>query len=155
MTKIIETTFEEIVVASLEKIAFLFLDPIPSEECPQELDLHARIQFEGPSSTGSIHLFADENFAQEMAAGLLGTEPEEISPEDAKLAMKELANILAGELIVRLGAQQKEFFLGLPELLEGSADPSSDPNGEEDCLWFHFEGEEGHLSCKVLSKSDS
>ncbi len=154
MANIIETTFEEIVVASLEKIAFLFMDPIPSEESPLELDLHARILFEGPSSTGSIHLFADQSFAQEMAAGLLGIEPEEVSTEDSKNAMKELANILAGELILRLGAKKEEFFLGLPELLESTSKDCSDPH-EGDCLWFHFEGEEGHLSCKVLSRQGS
>jgi CheY-specific phosphatase CheX len=148
MTKILETAFEEIVITTLEKIAFLFMDPIPLEGSPSELDLQTRIQFEGPFSRGSTLFSADLSFAKEMAAGLLGIEPEEVHKEDAEAAMKELTNIIAGELILRLGARKDEFYLGLPELLKpGSLDLNNSEEGES--LWFHFESDEGRLSCQV------
>ncbi len=148
MPKITESAFEEIVITALEKIAFLFMEPIPLDEAPTSLELQTRIQFEGPFSKGSVQVLADLSFAQEMAAGLLGVEPEEIGREDAEAALKELSNIIAGELILRLGAREDEFYLGLPELIPtGTTLHQKDQEG--DSLWFHFESDEGRLSCLV------
>ncbi len=148
MTKISETAFEEIVIITLEKIAFLLMEPVPTVECPSKLPMQTRIQFEGPLSRGSAHFFADESFAKEMASGFLGVEPEDVSTEDAQGAMKEFANMIAGELVLQLGAREDEFYLGLPEIVKpGSVDLNTPEKGES--LLFHFEGDEGHLSCKV------
>lgn len=105
---------------ALERSAFMFAEPAcddtgssPPASTPA---LHALVSYEGPSS-GCVAVAADEAFARELAAGLLGVDPDEVSVEGEGLdALRELANVLGGCVLRELGAEALPFHMHVPQL---------------------------------------
>lgn len=86
--------------------------PPPLEGCR-----FARISYRGPSE-GRLVLAGTEGFVRELAASLLGAEPEEVNVDSqGGDALKEMANMVGGSVIMALSGGACEFSLGLPELV--------------------------------------
>ena len=75
----------------------------------------ARIEIQAATGPERITLFfcLVPEFARELTANMLASEPEEVSEEDIKDVMGELANMVAGSCINKLDPTQWK--LGLPE----------------------------------------
>ncbi len=101
----------------LEQFAFMFLAPVESGLAPLRgrMFLHAGIKFSGPFS-GWLSLSAAPSFCSLLAANVLGMEPDELTPEHAEDALKELVNVICGELLVALAGKAAIFDLSVPEL---------------------------------------
>lgn len=111
----------EMVTDALERTCFMVSDPSDEAAAAERgytLDRCARIAYNGPSA-GCILAVASKGFIEELASSLLGCEPDEINLEvEGRDAIKELANILGGSVILELGGDDCEYRLGLPEEAE-------------------------------------
>ncbi len=107
---------------ALERLAFIMADPAEDGCPPVEGEFAVVINFAGDAS-GTVVLRCGEGFARLLAAGLLGSEPEDVTldPEGWD-ALREFANIMGGSVIRELGAESRPITLGLPENGEGGAD---------------------------------
>ena len=98
-----------------------------------------------------MHLAASEGFICELASSILGVEPEDVDPAiEGEDAIKELANIVGGSAILKLGGEKCEYSLHLPELIQASDLPSSD-NNTQVC----FVESEGELLKVIWQPTDS
>ncbi|WP_212636811.1 chemotaxis protein CheX [Desulfacinum hydrothermale] len=65
------------------------------------------------ANSATLILWLSPHFAKELAGNLLALEPHEISEEDVKDAMGELANMVGGSWVKQL--EPSEWRLGLPD----------------------------------------
>lgn len=108
----------------LERTAMVLAEPAVEGAAPASATRCARIVFSGPTR-GTLMLCADDGFVRELAAGLLGIEPSEIDVDTQGAdALKEMANMIGGSVIVALSGETCEYSLGLPELVAPSATPA-------------------------------
>lgn len=108
---------DEVVLQSLERMAFILADPC--EASVDEGALKRRIDFRGPGVVGELIIAASEGLAREAASGMTGLEAAEFDEEALCKVLDELANIIGGEVVVLLGGREKPFKLGLPGPLDG------------------------------------
>ncbi len=95
---------------------FGFLTPLaPMAPLPQaEQDLVVEIAFSG-SGSGRVVLACATSVASQLAANLLGHDPEaSVAEEDLIQAIGELVNITTGHLLVALAGDSAEFRLSVP-----------------------------------------
>jgi CheY-specific phosphatase CheX len=111
----------EIALTALERSAFVFAEPAASDARMPRPTTFARIRVSG-SVRGELHLGASEGFLRELAASLLGVEPEEVDPAaHGSDALKEMANMIAGSVVIRYDGENRAYTLGLPEVSSGEA----------------------------------
>ena len=118
---ITQEDLRSIATDALEQLAFVMVTPT---EAADGADCrHATISYSGAAS-GTVTLSTTMGFLRELAAGLLGEEPEDVNPEDAEGALLELGNIIGGSVIERLGATDERYMLGLPSAASGPSTSS-------------------------------
>jgi hypothetical protein len=115
-----ESTVRQVFCDVLEGFAFMFVEP-PDEEVPPPDGplLAARMGFSGPRA-GTVLLAVPEPLARELAANVLGVEPD----DDAAMpgdALKELLNVVVGNLLTALAGDEPVFDLTIPELVQFAA----------------------------------
>ncbi len=102
----------------LEQFAFMFCEPVPIAELPrpQEDLMHASMGFKG-AVTGALELVAPVEFARQLAANALGIDEEDEQMDAAGDALRELLNMLCGQLLTTLGGAEPVFDLTIPEVV--------------------------------------
>ncbi len=117
MSKTTLPTLPKIFSDVLGELAFVFPSE-PDEDTPKpRYTLQARIAYSGAKS-GMLRLRCDGRFASTIAANLLGLDPEDSAAEQARLdALKELLNVLAGNLVTELYGTEGLFELSIPEVV--------------------------------------
>lgn len=113
----IKNKLNEVLADVLEKQAFMFAEPAEIENlaAPLTENYRASMSFEGPYS-GRITLAAPLEMCREIAANVLGIEPdEEISEASAKDSLKEVLNVLCGNLLTALAGSGPEFDISIPD----------------------------------------
>ena len=119
MPKVMNNVLIESLTEALETIAFMMALP-PEDELPTPTKgVLVRIDFAGPES-GTVELWADNEFAQMMTANMMGLEPDDEEAQNKSLdAVKELANITAGILLTKLTDSPADMFnLTVPQAQE-------------------------------------
>ncbi|MCW8130061.1 MAG: chemotaxis protein CheX [Planctomycetota bacterium] len=111
--KTLETVFPDI----LQQAAFAFGEPSAPGDLPFPEDgLLGGIRFSG-SSAGSVQIAAPTALAGELAANALGLEPgDELVPGHAEDALRELLNIVCGNLLTAWAGEKAVFDLTPPEV---------------------------------------
>ncbi len=113
----------EATVTALERTAMVLAEPATDADDHEPATAYARILYNGPTS-GTLTLAATDGFLRELASSLLGVEPEEIEVAEQGLdALKEMANILGGSVIVAMSGDTCDFSLGLPSIVSTSDAP--------------------------------
>lgn len=128
-------TLERLVTNALERTAFVLSDP---KDCtaPVTFDRHAHITYKSELEEADIFLSASEGFLRELAGSMLGVEEDDPSlVAELGEMLSEMANIIAGEIVVALGGEEQRFVLGIPELVAVGSVPA----------------EEGPFACGVSS----
>ncbi|TVQ51740.1 MAG: chemotaxis protein CheX [Phycisphaerales bacterium] len=128
MSQLTSERLMELTILALERTAFVMADPAESsaEDAVAATSHVAKINYAGPEG-GSVVLCASDGFLREFASSLLGVEPEEVNPKcEGADALKELANIVGGSVILELGGDNCPYSLGLPSLVETSVIPPID-----------------------------
>ena len=104
----------------LEQMAFMFADAADADEPPPppESPLLAHMTFRGAMS-GKLSLAVAADMCPEIAANLLGTEPEEgADPKISRDALKELLNVTCGHVLTALAGDEPVFDLTVPQVEE-------------------------------------
>jgi len=138
---------ESLTLGALERIAFVLADSV--REAEATFDRHTRIEYAGNGESSQIQLSATDGFLIEFVSSLLGLEPESIEPAvQGQQALNELANIIAGEVIAKLGGGEIQFDLGLPSTIE-----SAIADAWEADLRCRFKVEDGCLEVAIQRES--
>lgn len=104
-------------ISALERTAMVLAEPAEDTDGYGSVSRYARVAYSGPSH-GTLTLCANDQFMCDLAASLLGVEPSEIDVDDQGVdALKEMANILGGSVIVAISGESCDYSLGLPEIL--------------------------------------
>jgi len=128
MNSMLSRKLVEVTAATLEKLAFIFT--FPTEDAPvmdgpaQEV---VRVDFSGPFH-GSMELSLPASAMIELAVNMLGAEDGEVlTPEQQRDALKELINVVCGNLLPILAGHTEEFNLRPPYMVGGESPAWSDP----------------------------
>jgi CheY-specific phosphatase CheX len=111
-----QTAMKDAISKVLETMFFataLFEDadePKSGEELPYQYD--ARINIHGDQKVITLFCLSSDRFARMITADFLGVKEDQLSLQEIADAMKELANMVAGELASRLG--EAAWRLGIP-----------------------------------------
>ena len=117
-------------LSALERTAMVLAEPAIDTQGLEAATRFARISYAGPG-TGTLTLSANDAFLRDLAASLLGVEPDEVDVADHGIdALKEMTNILGGSVIVALSEDSCEYSLGLPETVSKADDSIVDDNSQ-------------------------
>ena len=106
------TTFLEVV----EQLTFMFGEQVPKDELDSEgvAFMKAAMTFDGDLK-GSLVVAVPQSVTVEIAANILGLEPEEVQPEDMRRdALAEMLNVVCGHVIMSLVGGNANFKLDAP-----------------------------------------
>jgi CheY-specific phosphatase CheX len=115
--KSLEPVLLEVVSDVLEQFSFMFTEPSEGNlfNCFGPHLLQAQIVFKG-SVCGGLSMFAMAPFCVQLAANVLGMEPEDVSYDHAYDALKEVVNVVCGEFLLRVGGKKQVFDLSIPKI---------------------------------------
>lgn len=117
----------EIGESVLQKLAFLFAYPAENVSAsPVQEMIAAEVTFSGPYS-GKVRIAITPDVLPEMAANMLGIEEDDTIQTTQHDALKELANVLCGNLLPRIFGKHVVFSVGLPQILEFVNGMKDDP----------------------------
>lgn len=115
--KLPDNELYELVSGILEEAAFIFTDPAQEIESRSEDAISVLLPFTGDSA-GSLVLTTGANICTEIAANLLGIEPDDpLALTKATEAQGEILNIIAGKLLVELLGNHTNYTIGIPEAI--------------------------------------
>lgn len=122
--------------------AFVFVDPLPVSQQPDSATWEAigvELSYAGPQK-GHLSLWASMPAIRNLCANMIGAEEGDSIPLDKLVdALKEILNMIVGNLLTVVYGEEPVFELGLPLLVNRSrlaTDLSCSVN-----LWFSAEGE--------------
>jgi len=105
---------------TLSKLAFIFADPQDPDAPPTEPQrgLLARLTFRG-SVQGTLEMALTAPLGTEIAANILGCEPDDEEAEKASIdSVKEVLNVMCGQILPQLYGEDNLFDLSAPEIQE-------------------------------------
>ncbi len=117
MTTDTQQTLESVVEETFEALAFMFPDgrdepPPPIESCPT-----VSVAFTGPFE-GELHLAVSPDMFGALAANMLGLEEGESPSENQKVdALKEMANVICGNLLPVISSPREVFDVHEPRIM--------------------------------------
>jgi len=138
----VRSLFLEVLGEVLERFAFMFVEVVDkfNESDTDKCDyLYVMITFTGKTQ-GAISLTAPEGLCREMAANILGVDAEELTSQSGEDAIKELVNILCGELTVRLYGDKDVFNLTVPCLYRVGWDKWREITVDSESIKLSLEG---------------
>ena len=105
---------ETVVTDVMEQMAFVFVDPAEITDFDQmpEQAVCVTLIFSG-AADGKLTVIADRAVGRELAANLAGED--QVSEEAADQAIKEVVNVIAGQLLTEIAGTQPVFDLNPPE----------------------------------------
>lgn len=116
MTAAADGRLAEVTIDTLEKLAFLFASSV--EAAPEVEESHlttVRVEFTG-AFAGGVEVSLSGPVLAELAANMLGAMDGEPLAPDAQLdALKELANVVCGNMLPALGGDEAEFNIRAPQ----------------------------------------
>ncbi len=135
MSKLNAKRIADMTIEALERTAFVLAELAEdgTEAGLPTAERFARIEYSGPTS-GFVYIAASNGFVEELAASLLGVEAEEIEEAQCLDALRELANIVGGSVVLELGGTERLHSLGLPENVTESNIPPFNDSMERCCL---------------------
>ncbi len=110
-----DQTVWEVTAGTLESLAMMFL--VPEEDSPMAHDncnAYATVGFEGPVR-GALVVGVSEGLMPELAANMLGVDADSATELQQVDALKELANVICGNLLPEAFGSQLVFHVSPPE----------------------------------------
>ena len=117
----------DVVVDTLEKLAFLIAVPLegPAPEGTRELAA-VRVRFSGPLC-GGMQLSLSRPVLAELAGNMLGADDGSALSADEQLdALRELINVICGNLLPLIGGNDAEFTIQTPFISAAGAGASGE-----------------------------
>jgi hypothetical protein len=118
MTPPLSQVLSAVTGETLEKLAFLFASPLEGPAKADWPELQAvRVAFTGPFC-GRLDLGLSAAVLAELAANMLGADDgAQLSADERCDALKELANIVCGNLLPAIGGIAAEFNIEAPRIM--------------------------------------
>lgn len=114
-----DSVFEQVLIECLEQFAFLFADPVDSDEmdCTWEDSYWlGKLHFESESHTGTLQMVMPADLCVEMTVNVMGLDGEDEATEALLAdALKEFVNIAAGTFTAAAFGTGTVFKLSPPE----------------------------------------
>lgn len=124
----------DIVSDVLGDLAFLISDDHAPEPEAGTAWLTGQIGYRGPF-VGELTCFCTENFARQLVANLLGEEAPEDQPlQQAGDAVRELLNVICGQLVTSRFGEEEVFNLTIPQIAPIDAPEVPAVEGRDDCI---------------------
>jgi len=124
-TETLTTIFSEV----LADLAFMFTDAEPGDMPLGKRWLETTIGYSGPT-TGVLRLRCTREFSIQLAANLLGLDPDDIDTKrSAQDAVKEFMNIVCGQFITAAYGTEEVFDLTIPQVVELPEMPDLEAGG--------------------------
>lgn len=121
-----DETVYQVAADTLESLALMFL--VPQEEAPQpgpSCDKRVAVTFRGPFG-GALVLAVSEGVLPELAANMLGlSDISDATAAQQEDALKELVNVICGNLLPAVAGTQPVFHISAPEVLKAGQWPQS------------------------------
>lgn len=114
---------ENILISVVEEFAFMFAEPLsPEEPAPAPVAcLVVSVSFSGEHK-GAVTIATDTAFPEILRENVLGVgNDSEASADIAQDALRELANVLTGQLVTALYGKARQYDLSVPDLREGDS----------------------------------
>ena len=135
-----------VVSAVLGDLAFMVSDDEPAELPLGAVWLQCEISYGGPAG-GTLCCWCTRDFAIQLAANLLGTEPDEGDAQvGAEDAVREFMNVLCGQVVTAWYGTEEIFNLSIPtvrECIDIPTPPAGDPGT---CCRLSISGEPFHCT---------
>ncbi len=110
------STVEDAFCDVLEKLAFAFAEPVAKDELPDCSGENVRVDvaFTG-GMRGDLGIAVPRRLCDEMAANILGLEPDSVIESDQALdAVKEVASVVCGHVLTAVAGEEPVFDLSVP-----------------------------------------
>ncbi len=135
-------TLTRVFTEVLEQLAFMFVEPPDSDFAPAPPDpVSANMSFRGPFS-GIVTLAVPREMAPVLAANVLGLDPgDELGLQAARDALKELLNVICGNVLTAIAGDEPVFDLTVPDVEDFTAeawDELADRPGTVYCIADEF-----------------
>ena len=127
MNAAISGILTDVVVETLEKLAFLFAHPLegPAPEGTRELAT-VRVRFSGPLC-GGMQLSLSRPLLAELAGNMLGADDGSVlSADEQHDALRELINVICDNLLPMIGGGTVEFRIQTPFIPAAGAEASGE-----------------------------
>jgi len=116
LARVAEETFE----------ALTFMYPVGEDESPAGASVSAEVTYDGPSS-GRLVLTVSQNMLPAVATNMLGLEFDEVATPDQQTdALREVLNVICGNLLPALYSQRDVFNVAAPQVLSPAQAPQVD-----------------------------
>ena len=148
MNEEIKETLYNVAEDVLEKLAFIFSFPEDEREnMDYGVAIGARVSFAGPF-TGTLVMAVSAEALPELAGNMLGLEDdEETTLEQQQDALKELINVVCGNLLPAISGKQSVFNVNPPEIID-QGDPVITTDGPQPIAVAKMDLEDGQ--CDLL-----
>lgn len=115
MNAAISARLAEVTTDTLERLAFIFASPVVDAPAAEESALETvRVDFSG-AFTGGLELSLSASVLAELAANMLGAdEGLTLTVDEQRDALKELVNVVCGNLLPAIAGHAQEFSIGTP-----------------------------------------
>lgn len=116
----VQTELRESAIATFESMAFLFVMPeSETEQMESEPSHTVSVDFQGPF-TGRLAVTVPTPMMQMIATNMLGEEdaPSEWQQQDA---LGEIANVICGNILPKIGGYRQVFNISAPEFMDNCA----------------------------------
>ena len=131
----------EVISRILSESAFIFTDPLEEDDQPIIEEWGAEgvfLSFSG-HSPGKISMWADKEFLRYTAANMLGIDEESDEASEKGIdALKEILNIIVGNLLTTVYGPEPVFDLGIPEKF--AHESIKNEFSVENAIWLQAEG---------------
>jgi hypothetical protein len=148
MNQALSRMLVEVAADTLEKLAFIFA--FPAEKAPALEGSNpeiVRVEFSGPFC-GGMEMSLPAAALRELAVNMLGAEDgEELAAEQQQDALKELINVVCGNLLPVLAGRTQEFSLRPPYVVS-----AGDPAWDDSAAAGYLALESG--TCRVRMRLD-
>jgi CheY-specific phosphatase CheX len=127
MNDAIQRALYRVTESVLEQLAFIF--SFPEEDRPPLEGpgiIGVRVAFAGPFS-GALELRVSRDIGPELAGNMLGVEAGETSPEQRDDAIKELINVICGNLLPAIAGKRAVFNVDPPVIVDAAEPEPGDP----------------------------
>ena len=125
----------------LGNLAFMVSDDEPAELLPGAVWLQCEVGYQGPVG-GTLRCWCTRDFAIQLAANLLGIEPDEGDAQaSAEDACREFMNVLCGHLVTAWHGNEAIFNLSIPIVKECLETPQPPGNESITCCQISISGE--------------
>lgn len=160
MTQEISDLLMEVASQTLEQLAFIFSfpDDMNADAIWDEETTGCHVTYSGPSQ-GDLLLIISNAAMPELASNMLGMDEEEAPPVDQqKDALKEVLNVICGNLLPKIGGTEAVFDIQAPEILEAEAaktltnDFMANPQG---CASARLSLDDGECQLYLRSERDT